>query len=164
VSKFVNTTFDPNDPDSMLAWSKEVSDIINGHVSFGEPESTDWTTPAANNPLLPNGVKGHFNSSFVVRGDIVATDTRYDFVHNLNVPNKSAANMPLNVYWIVVRLCHDGNGVVAGDETITCNYDSNDAASVSEISFPLRFYTGGARNIAAPHPLTVAILFFPATR
>jgi hypothetical protein len=151
VASFVPELLNPEDPESVAQWARDVGDVVNGQLSIGEPISHDVA-------LFPNGVKGHMLGSFVTHTAIVLADNAYTFTHNLNIPNKATGGF--NVGWIPVRYIHDGNTVDAAS-TISVNYETGDAITANAID--LRFYFGGTRVIAG-HALTATIWFFPTTR
>lgn len=167
MASFVPPLLDPENPDAIANWAREVADVLNGQVSIGEPVATLPDGTGGIDTTRPNGVKGHLSGSFVLvevgTGDLGHAGA-ITCTHNLNIPT-NIASLPagaLNVGWVVVRVEHSGNGVVAGDETISVNYRTGDAVTTTAID--LRFYASGARTVSDVHPIYVTLWFFPTTR
>ena len=151
---------DPSDPDSIAQWAREITELLSGQVSIGEPVAFDYLTGGVD-ALRPNGTTGNIHGSFVYM-PVIQADVAVTYTHNLNIPNKGGAGPPpdLNVGWIPVRIIHNGNTVNAAS-TISVNYEIGDAVTANSIQ--LRWYIGGTRVIAKPHDLYTYLWFFPAT-
>lgn len=119
MATFLPQLLDPENPDSVAAWARAVSDWANGQVSIGEPVAPNPDPLVGGvDPIRPNGVKGHLLGSFVT-----VTQTAQAQVirctHNLGVVPKGLTlpgilhTDPLNVAWVVVRVRHD-NTLLAG--------------------------------------------------
>lgn len=126
--------------------TEELRRILIGLVSFGHPDG------------LPDNMEGQW-----VEVSVTALDTRVDVAHNLGVPvaQSGGANVP-NVRVLSFLIQHDGQGVTGGGDTISFNYETTDAASITADSFPLRFYAAG-RTVDATHPLTASLFFVKAS-
>jgi hypothetical protein len=168
VASFVPELLNPEDPESVAQWARDVGDVVNGQLSIGEPISHDvalFPNPISHDvALFPNGVKGHMLGSFVNlvigTGDL---DANITCTHNLNIPNKGTGTGPteMNVGWVPVRWEHNGTGVAGVVETVSCNYEDG---AITADSIQLRFYAAAARTVNDANPLYVTLWFFPTTR
>jgi len=171
VASFVPPLLDPENPNAVANWAREVADTINGQISIGEPLATLADGTGGLDTLRPNGVKGHLLGSFVDveigTGDLAVAIT---CTHNLNIINKgttplaeSGNESDLNVCWVIVRTEHDGTGPPVNVDTISCNFQTGD--TVTDNSIQLRFHAVlGGRTVADASPIYLKLWFFPTTR
>jgi hypothetical protein len=159
---------DPENPQSIVQQQEEITKVVDGEVSFGNPQDPndiDSTTLAGQAPAAGNhpGTLENIEGSWVEMS-IDTLDQEYLFYHNLNVPVTidSAVNQP-NVRALHFWYEHDGTGAVAAS-TISYNYETGDAGNITENAMPLRFYAEATRTIDNTHPLKVSLFFIRAVR
>jgi len=155
---------DPKKPESLVEHLKQLQRVVDGNVEFGSPQDpTDPASTTLADGAAHNGTIVNMLGSWVSL-DVIALDTLVACPHNLAVPITvvGATNQP-NVQWLVFGFRHDGTGAT-GASTFSCNYETGDAASISEDSFPLRFYSSSGRTVDGDHPLRVNLYFTPAVR
>lgn len=165
MSRVPQTVVNPEDPRSIVEHLYRVQRVVDGRLEFGSPQNpNDPASVTLANGVAHNGTLQNLLGSWV-EVDVTAADTLVNCVHNLGVPVTvvAATNQP-NVRWLVFGFQHSGNGANAAS-TLSCNFELGDAASITENSFPLRFYVGGGRTVGAdPDDLRVSIFFVPAVR
>ena len=165
MSRVPRLVVDDRQPKSIVEQLSRLLRVVDGDLGFGSPQDpTDPTSTTLANGASHNGTLENVKGSWV-EVDVTAADTLVNCVHNLGVPVTvvSATNQP-NVRWMVFGFQHSGTGANAAS-TLSCNYETGDAASITENSFPLRFYVGGGRTVGAdPDDLRVTLFFTPAVR
>lgn len=166
MSRIPRVIVDPKDPLSIVEHLGRVQRVVDGQLEFGSPQ--DPRDP--NSATLAAGAAGGHNGTVLnmagawVEADVTAADTRFDCAHNLGLPVTvvTAVNQP-NVRWLFACFQHNGTGVNA-TSTLSVNYDSRDAGSITQNSFPLRLYVGGGRTVSGPNPVRVSLFFTAAIR
>ena len=156
---------DPSDPDDMARWMREVTELLSGQLSFGDPVAWDPIAEVVD-PLRPNGVRGNMLCSFVE----VVMESDPDMLvctHNLNIEPKGWAganpvwNDPLNVNWITISQQHVGGGGGGGaGQTMYMG----GAGSMTANAIELMFHFGDHLVNAGANRAIVRLLFFPTTR
>jgi hypothetical protein len=141
-----------------------VQRVVDGEIEFGTPQDPkDPASATLANGTTHNGTLVNLKGSWVSLV-VTALDTLTACPHNLAVPVTvvGATNQP-NVRWLVFGYQHDGNSATAAS-CVSCNYETGDAASISEDSFPLRFTSSSGRVVDGDHPLRVDLFFIGAVR
>ena len=153
---------DPSDPDDMARWMREVTELLSGQLSFGDPVAWDPIAGVVD-PLRPNGVSGHMVGSFV-RTEWTANNQVQTLTHNLNVEPKgmtapTAWDDPLNVGWVIVRCL--GQTLVGGGAG-GAMLDWHDAQAITANAIDLECHISGHVVNAGSHFITDT-WFFPTT-
>lgn len=158
---------DPKDAKSLAEQLDEAVRVLDGQVSFGDPQ--DPTNPASttlagaatgNHPGNIQNIEGAWASATVT-----AANTAVTFHHNLNLAAPlSVAGRP-NVRVLAFWYEHDGWDGAAVDSatdvsTVSYNFQTGD--TVAATSVQLRFYAALPRVISVAHPLRVDMFFVPA--
>lgn len=164
MSRIARTLANPEEPKSLAEYLSRVQQIVDGGLEFGSPQ--DPKDPAS--ATLANGV-AHNGTLVNVAGAwfevaVAAADTKFDCAHNLGAPvaTVAAVKQP-NVRWLVFGFQHDGTGADAAS-TLSVNYETSDAASITTESFPLRLYAAGGRTVSADHPVKLTLFFTSGVR
>lgn len=164
MSRVPRVIVDPKNPLSIVEHVGRVQRVVDGELEFGSPQNpNDPTSTTLANGTAHNGTVVNMKGSWF-SANVEAADTRVDCAHNLDVPvsTVAAVNQP-NVLWPIV--CFEHNGTAADAlSTLSCNYETTDAASITANSFPLRFYVSGARTVNAGNPLRAHIFFTARVR
>lgn len=164
MSRVARTLQDPSNPFPLAEFLSRLQRIVDGDLGFGSPQDPrDPTSTTLADGVSHNGTLENIQGAWVEMS-ITAADTLTLFPHNLAVPLTivAAVNQP-NVRWGVLGIKHNGTGVNAAS-TLSLDYDTRDAASITPDSFPLRLYVGGGRTVNGGNPVLATIFFLPAVR
>ena len=164
MSRVPQSVVNPSDPKSIVEHLYRVQRVVDGRIEFGSPQDpNDPASTTAADGVTHNGTLLNVVGSWI-QLTVTALDTLVACPHNLGVPVTvvTSTNQP-NVRWLVFGFQHDGTGATAAS-CFSCNYETGDAASISEDSFPLRFYSSSGRTVDGDHPLLVSLFFIPAVR
>ena len=164
MSRVPTSVVDPGNPRSIVEHLANVQRVVDGSIEFGSPQDpNDPASLTLANGTAHNGTLLNIQGSWV-EVDVTALDTPVACRHNLEIPFVVIGGISQpNVRWQLFGFQHSGNGVGVGS-TISCNYETTDENSISEISFPLRFYATARVVGAAPDHLRVTLFFTPAVR
>jgi hypothetical protein len=166
MSRVPRVVVDDQKPKTIVEHLSRVQRVVDGDLEFGSPQDPrDPASVTLADGASHNGTLVNIRGSWVER-KIVASElgTKILLTHNLGVPVNavSAVSQP-NVRWLVFGYSHKGTGTGAGS-TISCNYDTDDAADITTDAFPLRFYAAARTVGAAPDDLRVTLFFIPVVR
>lgn len=165
MSRIPQVVVNPDSPMSIVDHLYRVGRVVDGRLEFGSPQDPeDPASVTLANGTTHNGTLLNLAGSWFEK-DQDTLDTRFDCAHNLGIPVTvvGGVNKP-NVRWLFANFQHNGTGVVAGTPTLSVNYDSRDAASITTNSFPLRLYAAAVRTVNAGNPVRVTLFFTGAVR
>ena len=163
---------DPDKPESIAEQQKEMMQVVDGLIEFGEP--LDPFDPK-NTGLAGAAAASHPGTTSNIAGSwveiILTTSGRSEKEchHNLYLNDGSAYTLPTsgepNVRWLLFGALHDGTNK-DGTETLACNVAfAGGTVTVNSVKLLFNAVTGGtAVTIDSNHPVLCTLFFTRATR